>query len=67
LTGANGGYATISEITKAERINLSFNLSYVSRVLRLTLFAPAGVAALLDGRSSAGLTLMEARAPFPVS
>jgi hypothetical protein len=63
LTGANGGYATISEITKAERINLS----YVSRVLRLTLFAPAGVAALLDGRSSAGLTLMEAMAPFPVS
>jgi len=32
-----GQYATIKEIAKAERINPS----YVSRVLRLTLLAPA--------------------------
>ena len=58
-----GRYATVKEIAKAEKINPA----YVSRVLGLTLLAPAGVAALLDGRSSAALTLMEAMAPFPVS
>jgi len=56
-------YATIKEIARTEKINSS----YVSRVLRLTLLAPATVEAILDGRASAGLTLMEAMAPFPVS
>jgi hypothetical protein len=41
-----GRYTTISEIAKAEKINPS----YVSRVLRLTLLAPATVEAILDGR-----------------
>ena len=41
-----GRYATIKEIAKAEGINPS----YVSRVLRLTLLAPATVEAILDGR-----------------
>jgi len=57
-----GKYATIKEIARAERINPS----YVSRVLRLTLLAPATVEAILDGRASAGPTLAEAMAVFPV-
>ena len=58
-----GQYATIREIARAERINPS----YVSRVLRLTLLAPATVEAILDGRVSTGPTLAEAMVPFPVS
>ncbi|WP_425067742.1 hypothetical protein [Reyranella sp.] len=57
-----GRYATIREIARAERINPS----YVSRVLRLTLLAPATVEAILDGRANAGLTLAEAMGVFPV-
>ena len=57
-----GRYATIREIAKAERINPS----YVSRVLRLTLLAPATVEAILDGWASAGPTLAEAMGVFPV-
>src|SRR4051812_21865617 len=45
-----GKYATIKEIAKAERINSS----YVSRVLRLTLLAPAKVEAILGGDANAG-------------
>jgi hypothetical protein len=58
-----GRYATIKEIAKAEKINSS----YVSRVLRLTLLAPATVEAILNGRADAALTLAEAMAPFPVA
>ena len=58
-----GRYTTIREVAKAERINPS----YVSRVLRLTLLAPATVEAILDGRASAGPTLAEALGVFPVS
>ena len=57
-----GKYATIREIAESERINPS----YVSRVLRLTLLAPTTVEAILDGRASAGPTLAEAMAVFPV-
>ncbi|MDI1266244.1 MAG: hypothetical protein PS018_23615 [bacterium] len=57
-----GRYATIKEIAKAEKINSS----YVSRVLRLTLLAPATVEAIIDGRMSAGPTLAEAMKVFPV-
>ncbi len=57
-----GKYATIKEIAKAERINPS----YVSRVLRLTLLAPATLEAILDGRAAAGPTLAEAMGVFPV-
>ena len=58
-----GRYTTISEIAKAEKINPS----YVSRVLRLTLLAPATEEAILDGRAAAALTLAEAMTPFPVA
>jgi hypothetical protein len=57
-----GKYATIREIARAEKINPS----YVSRVLRLTLLAPAMVEAILDGRAAAGPTLAEAMKVFPV-
>ena len=42
------------------------NPSYVSRVLRLTLLAPATVEAILDGRAASSLTLAEAIGVFPV-
>ena len=57
-----GRYATINEIARAEKINPS----YVSRVLRLTLLAPATVEAILDGRADAAPTLAEAMKVFPV-
>ena len=57
-----GRYATIREIARAEKINPS----YVSRVLRLTLLAPATVQAILDGRADAAPTLAEAMKVFPV-
>ena len=57
-----GRYATIKEIAKAERINPS----YVSRVLRLTLLAPAAVEAILDGRADNAPTLAEAMGVFPL-
>jgi len=56
-----GRYTTIKEIAKAEKINSS----YVSRVLRLTLLAPATVEAILDGRAAAAPTLEEAMKVFP--
>jgi hypothetical protein len=57
-----GRYATIKEIAKAEKINPS----YVSRVLRLTLMAPATVEAILEGLETGAPTLAEAMARFPV-
>ena len=58
-----GRYATIKEIAKAEKINPS----YVSRVQRLTLSAPAIVDAILDGREDAAPTLAAAMVPFPIA
>ena len=57
-----GRFATINEIARAEKINSS----YVSRVLRLTLLAPATVEAILDGREDSAPTLAEAMKVFPV-
>ena len=57
-----GRYTTIKEIARAEKINSS----YVSRVLRLTLLAPATVEAILDGSADAAPTLAEAMKVFPV-
>ena len=48
-----GDRGTVSEIAAKEKINPS----YVSRVLRLTLLAPAIVEAILDGRQPEGMTL----------
>lgn len=57
-----GGYDTVQEIAAAERINPS----YVSRVLRLTLLAPAIVEVILDGRQPSRITLAMLLGPFPV-
>ena len=59
----SGAYATVDDLAKAEKINAS----YVSRVLRLTLLAPAIVASILDGRQLANLQLDDILKPFPIS
>ena len=57
-----GAVDTVAEIAAKEKINSS----YVSRVLRLTLLAPAIVEAILDGRQAAEVTLPALMAAFPV-
>ncbi len=57
-----GRYGTIDELAAAEKINSS----YVSRLLRLTLLAPAIVEAILDGRQPEGMTLPVLMEPFAV-
>ncbi|WP_270937662.1 hypothetical protein [Falsiroseomonas oryzae] len=56
-----GQFATIKDLAAAENINLS----YVSRVLRLTLLAPDIVEAILDGRQPEGMTLPALMNPLP--
>jgi hypothetical protein len=58
----NGTHATIAEIAAVEKINES----YVGRVLRLTLLAPAIVEAILGGRQPADLTLAALMKPFAI-
>ena len=53
----DGTYATVTDLARAEKIHLS----YVSRLLRLTLLAPDIVEAILEGRHSAAITLPQAR------
>jgi hypothetical protein len=55
-----GRFASVRELAEAERLGLS----YISRVLRLTLLAPDLVERILDGRSTVGLA--EFLKPFPV-
>jgi len=57
-----GVYATIDEMSAAEKINAS----YVCRVLRLTLLAPDIVEAILDGRQPGEMTLAVLMKPFAV-
>lgn len=57
-----GEYSTIREIAAAEKINET----YVGRVLRLTLLAPAIVDAILTGQQPAGLQLRGVMNHFPV-
>ena len=57
-----GNYATIREIAAAEKISES----YVGRVLRLTLLAPAIIEAILGGQQPAEMTLAGLMRPFPV-
>jgi hypothetical protein len=56
-----GAYASITELAAAENINQS----YVCRVLRLTLLAPALVEAILDGRNPSKLQVRTLLNPFP--
>jgi hypothetical protein len=57
-----GAYGTIEELAAAEKINPS----YVSRILRLTLLAPAIIEAVLDGRQPPELTLANMMQPLPL-
>jgi hypothetical protein len=58
-----GVYGTIEEIAAAEKINSS----YVSRLLRMTLLAPAMVEEILDGQQPAEMTLTVLIVPFAVA
>ena len=57
-----GDYQPLEEIADAENINLS----YVSRLLRMTLLAPEIVEAILVGQQPDGLTMARAMKPFPM-
>ena len=55
-----GRFASVRELADAERVGLS----YISRILRLTLLAPDIVEKVMDGGPTAGLArLLE---PFPI-
>ena len=57
----SGRYVSLTELAAAERINLS----YMSRVLRLTLLAPDIVEVILDGRQPEAITLPALMKPLP--
>jgi hypothetical protein len=58
----SGEFASVTELAKAEKINLS----YLCRVLRLTLLAPEIVEAILDGQQFSGLELSDLLRPLSV-
>jgi hypothetical protein len=58
----SGQFTTITEL--AEHENLA--LTYMTRVLRLTLLAPDIIEAILEGRQGAEMTLAVLLEPFPV-
>jgi hypothetical protein len=58
----SGKYGSMTELAKAEKINLS----YLCRVLRLTLLAPDIAEALLDGKVGSGLQLSDLLRPLPL-
>jgi ParB-like chromosome segregation protein Spo0J len=56
-----GRFASVRELAEAERVSLS----YISRILRLTLLAPDVVERILDGCPAPQLA--EIMQPFPVA
>jgi hypothetical protein len=56
----SGEYASVTDLAKAEKINLS----YLCRILRLTLLAPEIIEAILNGRQIAGLQLSDLLRPL---
>jgi hypothetical protein len=58
-----GKYATMTELAEHEKVDQS----YLARVLRLTLLAPAIVEAILDGRRTNHLVLADLMRPFPAT
>jgi hypothetical protein len=58
----SGRHATVRDLAKVEEINDS----YLSRMLRLTLLAPAIIHAILEGHQSAGLGLDNLLGPIPL-
>ena len=57
----DGTFATINELAEAEKINVS----YVARILKLSLLAPDIVEGILNGRST--LTVEDLAKPLPAS
>ena len=57
----SGEYTSVTELAKAEKINLS----YLCRVLRLTLLAPSIIEELLDGNRS-GVQVADLLGPIPL-
>jgi len=57
-----GEHASVTDLARSEKINMS----YLSRILRLTLLAPDIVEAVLDGRQSGILQLESMLKRFPV-
>jgi len=57
-----GQFTTITELAKHENLTLT----YMTRVLRLSLLAPDIVEAILAGRHSPEMTLTGLPEPFPV-
>lgn len=62
MISSSSASVTIDESAAVEKINLS----YVSRVLRLTLLAPEMVEAILNGRQPKEVTLPALLEPLPV-
>jgi hypothetical protein len=58
----SGEYGSMTELAKMEKINLS----YLCRVLRLTLLAPDIAEALVDGKHMTGLKLLDLFRPVSV-
>jgi hypothetical protein len=58
----SGEYGSLTELAKAERINLS----YLCRILRLTLLAPEIVETILNGRRMVGPQLLDLLRPLSV-
>jgi hypothetical protein len=58
----SGECASTGELAKAEKINQS----YLCRILRLTLLAPAIVEAIVDGRNDPRLVSKDFMNPFPI-
>ena len=58
----SGEFATIAELAEREGIAPS----YMTRVMRLTLLAPAIVEAILEGRQGPEVTLARVLEPFPL-
>lgn len=57
----SGEFATIAELAEREVIALS----YVSRILQMTLLSPEIIEAILDGKQGPELTLARAIEPLP--
>lgn len=58
----SGEFATVAELAEREGIAPS----YMTRVLRLTLLAPAIVEAILNGKQGPVVTLVQVMEPFPM-
>ena len=59
----SGRYASMTELAAAEKVDQS----YLARMLRLTLLAPAIVEAILDGRQTSHIALADLMRPFPAA